>query len=712
MRGAWLLTGIVAWCAIAAYVLVPPTRYAPGPVLRGHASFELRCATCHTPWRGPGNNACISCHGDFIKSNPHASLKLVGVGGELDTGKPLPGFANKLRCLSCHTEHLGRRSDVSVGARFACAWCHTHRSIEAVAQHQARLIRPRPAKTMFPRPFSHSDHASLLEVDTLDCRGCHNLTPTAAGREVAFSIKWKGCAASNCHVTPQDLGLPASVGKSPDTIRNPVLVRHIDAVFMHSPGHLRTACADCHTMISQSGQEIDTEARTVMQCFKCHAHQQSGVEVPRSAHAGLIVSIVNASTDGGLVTACGACHLFHGHGPVPTFDFVSNPPKSAPGIAQRPTMLTWWPGLLAALMIGVIAVGTWRLAPTRLDRSRRAGEGTFRPMHELPNLDDQYQSNLRGLYIIGETAGTASINFAMRSGREVISAIADQLRREQSADEPDLYDVAIVGCGPAGLGASLTAASLGLKYLTLEKLTPASTIRTFPRAKFVQATPISLEEYGSFFLEGDNSKEELIAEWEKIIGRTRLVINSRSEVVDIRSERGGFSVITSDRQAFGARTVVLAIGVRGTPRRLGLPGEEPGRVLYSLIEPDEFKNRKVLVIGGGNAGAEVVQSLSAPRLGNQVSYSIREPALSGVTRENSEQITALQRSNAIRLYASTVLTKIGPGEVVLRPAISIADAQPAEITLPNDVIFAMIGAELPTGFLKSIGVRTTKKGAG
>jgi len=332
-------------------------------------------------------------------------------------------------------------------------------------------------------------------------------------------------------------------------------------------------------------------------------------------------------------------------------------------------------------------------------------------MHEMPKLDDQYQSSISGLYIIGETAGTASINFAMRSGREVISAVADKLHREAPPDDPDLYDVAIVGCGPAGLGASVTAASIGLKYRTFEKLTPASTIRTFPRAKFVQATPISLEEYGSFFLEGDNSKEELIAEWEKIIERTGLIVNSRTEIVDVRNERGQFTLVTSDRQIFRARAVVLAIGVRGTPRRLGLAGEEPGRVLHSLIEPEEFRNRKVLVVGGGNAGAEVVQSLAAPSLGNQVSYSIREPALSGVTQKNSEKISELQRSNLIKVYPSRVLTEIRPGEVVLGPAKSTPAAQPADIVLPNDVVFEMIGAELPTRFLNSIGVRTTKKGS-
>jgi thioredoxin reductase len=360
-------------------------------------------------------------------------------------------------------------------------------------------------------------------------------------------------------------------------------------------------------------------------------------------------------------------------------------------------------------MIGVAAITTWRIVPGLLDFSRRPADATSHRMHEVPALDDQFQSSIRGLYIIGETAGTASINFAMRSGREVVSAIANQLRHQPRVDEADLYDVAIVGCGPAGLGATATAAVMGLKYCALEKMTPVSTIRAFPRAKFVHATPISLEEYGSFFLEGDNSKDDLIAEWEKIIASANLLINDREEVVNITSERGRFNVLTANQNVFKARCVILAIGVRGTPRRLGLSGEETGRVFYHLIEADEFKHKRILVVGGGNAGAEVTQSLAAPDLGNQVSYSIRDPALSAVTRENAENISALQQSNAIKLYPSTVLSEICPGAIVLRPVKAVA-APNAEIVLDNDVIFAMIGAEQPIRFLKSIRVRMTKKG--
>jgi thioredoxin reductase len=324
---------------------------------------------------------------------------------------------------------------------------------------------------------------------------------------------------------------------------------------------------------------------------------------------------------------------------------------------------------------------------------------------------------VRHLYIIGEASGTASINLAMRSGRQVIEAIVAELKRAHPPVDPAVNDVVIVGCGPAGLGATATARAAGLKYVTLEKMTPASTLRAYPRAKFVQATPIDIAEYGSFFLEGDNSREELIHEWERIIATLGLTINDREEMVDVVRESDLLIVKTARGNGYRTRALVLAIGVRGNARHLNLPGEEPGRVFYTLIEPAEFQQSKILVVGGGNAGAEVAQALAAAELGNQVSYSFRASVLSNITRENAERISELQRANLLALYPATGLKEIRPGKVVLEPVKnpaahtdSLRTALEGPFEIDNDIIFAMIGAELPTGFLKKIGVRLVSKG--
>jgi thioredoxin reductase len=332
---------------------------------------------------------------------------------------------------------------------------------------------------------------------------------------------------------------------------------------------------------------------------------------------------------------------------------------------------------------------------------------------EVPAIDDTYQTSVPHLYIIGEASGTASINLAMRSGRQVIEAIVAELKHSRPPVDPAVYDVVIVGCGPAGLGATATARASGLNYVTLERMTPASTLRAYPRAKFVQATPIDIAEYGSFFLEGDNSREELIQEWERIIAKLGLKINDREEVVDVSSSDDVLTIATAGGNFYRTRAVVLAIGVRGNARHLNLPGEEAGRVLYALIEPSEFQQRKILVVGGGNAGAEVAQALADPSLANEVSYSFRAPVLTNITRENAEKISALQRSGRIAIYPGTALKEIKPGSVVID---TVNDAAVARSTpegpfeLDNEIIFAMIGAELPTGFLKKIGVKLVSKG--
>jgi len=445
---------------------------------------------------------------------------------------------------------------------------------------------------------------------------------------------------------------------------------------------------------------------------------------------------------GRTVVACNECHLFHAYGVVPTLDFPDRAPNLPPNQARRFELIVyvphsswsrgdtqfgplplrpmvfspWWLGLVA---IGFVAYRFGRYVG-KLPQKRTSDEAVpdVAPQRskEVPALDDTYQTSVRHLYIVGEAAGTASINLAMRSGRQVIEAIVNELHHSAPQVRPYLFDVVIVGCGPAGLGATATAKVLGLKYATLEKLTPASTLRSYPRAKFVQATPIDIAEYGSFFLEGDNSREELIKEWEKIIAKLGLVINDREEVAGVVREQDYLVVKTARGNSYPARCVVLAIGVRGNPRHLNLEGEVSARVLYSLIEPDEFTGRKILVVGGGNAGSETTQALAAARLGNTVSYSFRSPVLTNVNRENADAITALQMAKAITLYPATALAEIRPNSAVLepvksaarQPAIQAATVRPVEIE--NDIIFAMIGAELPTAFLRSIGIKLVSKG--
>ena len=272
------------------------------------------------------------------------------------------------------------------------------------------------------------------------------------------------------------------------------------------------------------------------------------------------------------------------------------------------TWRPWGIGLTAIAILGIAAFAYVRYLsaapPAHLTRGDVAPQRTS----EIPDLDDSFQSSVAGLYVVGETAGTASINFAMRSGRQAVEFITNALKILRPQPQPEVYDVAIIGCGPAGIGATTTAKSRGLNYIALEKSTTASTIRNYPRGKFVQSTPIDINEYGAFMMEGDNSRESLVKKWAEMLAKTQIQVAEREEVVGLDRSDEVFEIATATGKSFKARFAILAIGVRGSPRKLNMPGETSVRVFYNLIEPEEFKDKRILVVGGGarapsNAGA-------------------------------------------------------------------------------------------------------------
>ncbi len=755
MRLAAFIAGAIVIAFVGA-MLATHRSYEPGPLLAAHQTISGGCASCHAPWRGVQNERCIACHGSIEDMNPHGGLDVSASVDGLVAGRKL--FVtpdNELTCRSCHSEHQGAHVELEATATFACQWCHKHPSIESVQEHMAAFMqRHEAASYTFRKLFNHHEHKLLIDSHApaipggFRCESCHSIEPVKPPGAEKMSLKWSGCAGVGCHIAPQDsfIEMPAAAGTSPKTLAYTSRVLHINAVFTHSPGHLRTSCAECHSAMASSVAPDDDPSLRIEQCFKCHAHQAAAAKIASSRHGGLTATAFAAENGaaGGSsekrVTACSACHIFHTHGPVPSHDFTKPALTRLPGAEKR---IVWtfrlpalsahryarspsaartitvrpWPIGLAGLAVAALCVfGLVMILPKApVEPEAIAGVAPQRT-REVPALDDTFQTSVRRLYVVGEAAGTASINLAMRSGRQVIEAIAAELRRPPRSTDPNLYDVLIVGCGPAGLGATATAASMGLNYVNLERMTPASTLRAYPRAKFVQATPIDIAEYGSFFLEGDNSRERLIEEWERIIADLKLRIKDREEVVDIAADGERFFVRTERGNVYHARAVVLAIGVRGNPRHLGMAGEEPGRVFYNLIDAGEFHQQQILVVGGGNSGSEVVQALARPELGNHVVYSYRSPVLTNISRENAEKVSDLQRAGFVTILPATALKRILPGKVVLERVKRAAAADSSEvetagpIEIANDVIFAMIGAELPTGFLRKIGVRLIRKG--
>ncbi|MFQ5701565.1 MAG: NAD(P)-binding domain-containing protein, partial [Acidobacteriota bacterium] len=226
---------------------------------------------------------------------------------------------------------------------------------------------------------------------------------------------------------------------------------------------------------------------------------------------------------------------------------------------------------------------------------------------EVPLVDLNFESNIRGLYIVGELGGRGLIKNAINEARLAVEHIDRKIDTGWARDDSTL-DVVVVGSGPAGLSAGLEAHRRGLSYVVLERGDLADTIRKYPRNKLLLSEPVRVPLYGDLWI-ADASKESLLKVWEKIIRDTGLDVRTGHDVVAVQSRGHVFEVTAADKP-FLARNVVLATGRRGSPRRLGVPGEELGKAVYDIVEMEEFKGKRVLVVGGGDSAVESALGLS------------------------------------------------------------------------------------------------------
>ena len=316
-----------------------------------------------------------------------------------------------------------------------------------------------------------------------------------------------------------------------------------------------------------------------------------------------------------------------------------------------------------------------------------------------PYVQENFETNLEGVFIVGELSGMGLIKTAINEGKLVVDHLRQRLSQQQRAPDSDLYDVAIVGAGPAGLSASLTALQYGLRYLTLEQGEIASTIRQYPRQKFLMAEPIEIPLYGNLYV-GDGTKESLLAIWEAIISNTGVQIRANEKVESVRRNSAGFHV-TTERGDYRTRFVVLATGKRGTPRKLGVPGEDLPKVSYKLVEADTFADLDILVVGGGDSAIEAALALS--RSGkNRVTLSYRGEGFHRARERNREYLEKANLEGRVQIQLQSSVQTIGHNHVELNHA-------GRTITLLNDFVFILIGGEPPEEFLKKVGIQMVEK---
>ncbi len=314
-----------------------------------------------------------------------------------------------------------------------------------------------------------------------------------------------------------------------------------------------------------------------------------------------------------------------------------------------------------------------------------------------PSFDKNYQSNVPGLYVIGDIAGAPVIKLAMEHGYGIIEHIATL--SDSKAEEEDTYDILVAGSGASGLNAALQAKERGLSCVILEKGKVASTIENFPEGKWVYAEPDEIPPKGKLWLDGAK-KEDLLNRWHQIINDYGLDVRLDNGVESIVKDGKNFTVKTYSGGIFKARRVILAIGQRGNPRKLGVPGEDREEVYHRLYSPRHYHDEDIIVVGGGNSAVEAALVLSER---NHVVLSYRKDAFARIFKDNTRKLDKAVQAGKIKLVLNSNVTEFGDGTATLQ--ISDKEGNKTNERIPYQHAFILIGAELPVKFLKNQGIR-------
>jgi thioredoxin reductase/ferredoxin len=320
--------------------------------------------------------------------------------------------------------------------------------------------------------------------------------------------------------------------------------------------------------------------------------------------------------------------------------------------------------------------------------------GTARRGVDIPQVNPDFQTNVPGIFIAGELGGMGLIRKAVEQGRQAMDSIASL----KGGRHP--YDVVIVGAGPAGLAASLAAMEKKLKFVIVEQEDSfGGTVYHYPRNKIVMTAPVRLPIVGKMKF-GEVSKETLLEFWQGVLMQTGLKVNLFERMETIKPDGQGSAVRTS-RAEYRTRAVLLAIGRRGTPRKLGAPGEEQSKVVYRLIDAGQYRGQHVLVVGGGDAALEAALDCAA-QPGTIVTLSYRSEAFGRVKPKNRERLDAAEKAGRLKVLLKSNVKQIGVKNVVL-------EQQGKKIELRNDAVIVCAGGVLPTPFLREIGILVETK---
>ncbi len=321
--------------------------------------------------------------------------------------------------------------------------------------------------------------------------------------------------------------------------------------------------------------------------------------------------------------------------------------------------------------------------------------GTERRGVDIPMVKPDFETNVPGIYIAGELGGMGLIRNAIEQGRQAIENIAKSAGETAS----DMLDVVIVGAGPAGFASSLGAMEAGLKYRTVEQDSLGGTVFQYPRGKIVMTAPATLPIAGKMMFR-ETTKEQLLEFWEGVEKQTGVTIHYKERVESVEKTDRGFLVKTTKGE-YETRTVLLTIGRRGTPRKLGVPGEDLPKVVYRRIDPEQYRGQKVVVVGGGDSALEAATSIAAEP-GTEVTLSYRSAAFTRAKEKNRQKVREAEEAGRL-----TVLMK--SNVKVIEEKLVHVEQEGKMLKIENDAVIISAGGILPTAFLKKVGIHVETK---
>jgi thioredoxin reductase len=316
---------------------------------------------------------------------------------------------------------------------------------------------------------------------------------------------------------------------------------------------------------------------------------------------------------------------------------------------------------------------------------------------DIPNVKPNFETNVTGIFIAGELGGMGLIRNAIEQGRQAMESVVASIAGKRG----NARDVVIIGAGPAGIAASLAAKERKLDFVTIEQDSLGGTVASFPRRKLVMTAPATLPLVGKVKFT-ETTKEALIEFWQKVERETGLKINYGERLEKVERNGDVFEVRTT-KGRYVTRAVLLAIGRRGTPRKLGVKGEELPKVTYRLADPAQYRGMNVLIVGGGDSAIESAVTISEEP-DTTVTLSYRSASFNRAKRKNRQRLDEATAKGRVKVLLESSVARIDVTEVEI-------EQRGERLLVPNDAIIVNAGGILPTAFLKELGIEVeTKRG--